>query len=271
MTTRTKCTVPVLFALLLANAGAQTQTQTSAPASTNSPTSTTRTNLAVPHRTWKGSVALGFTLARGNTDTTLASVNAAAQKLWDANDLRIGADGLYGESRLPGAAKASETTEILHGYSQFNHSFWKNWYAYGRIDGYHDGIADIKYRLTVAPGVGYYFVTNKTFDLSLEGGPAFVKEQLDGESENFATLRLAEKAHYVISPHARLWDSVELLPQLNQFNNYILNAEVGLEAGLNKSNTVSVRTVLQDSYDNVPAAGRLRNDVKLITSLAYKF
>jgi hypothetical protein len=32
-----------------------------------------------------------------------------------------------------------------------------------------------------------------------------------------------------------------------------------------------LRSALQDSYNNIPAAGRLKNDLKLITSLAYKF
>jgi hypothetical protein len=47
--------------------------------------------------------------------------------------------------------------------------------------------------------------------------------------------------------------------------------EVGVEAALTKGNKLSLRTVIQDNYNNVPAAGRLRNDLKLIASLAYKF
>ena len=146
-----------------------------------------------------------------------------------------------------------------------------DFYAYGRADGFHDGVADIKYRLTLAPGVGYYFVTNKILDLSLEVGPGYIKEQLDGESESFATLRLAQKFHYAISPHAKVWDMIEFLPQADQLNNYIVNAELGVESALTKNNRLSLRTVLQDNYNNVPAAGRLRNDLKLIAALAYKF
>jgi putative salt-induced outer membrane protein YdiY len=135
----------------------------------------------------------------------------------------------------------------------------------------HDGIADIKYRLTLAPGVGYYFVTNKVLDLSLEFGPGYIKEQLDGYSESFATLRFAQKFHYAISPHAKVWDSIEILPQVDELNNYIINSEVGVESALTKNNKLSLRVVLMDSFNNVPAAGRLQNDLKLIAALAYKF
>jgi putative salt-induced outer membrane protein YdiY len=280
MMTRIKIWRLALFALLFT--GVAAQAQTNSPPSTNAPPSTnhpaggaaalrTPTNAVPKPPVWKSSIALGLTLARGNTDTTQASIAASTEKQWSQNYLRFVADALYGESRPPNASHSSETAEVLHGASQFNHSFWENFFAYARVDGFHDGIADIKYRLTLSPGIGYYFVTNKTFDVSLEGGPGYIKEQLDGESESFATLRLAQKLHYAISPHARLWDVIEFLPQINRFNNYLVNAELGCEAGLSKSNTLSLRAVLQDSYNNVPAAGRLRNDLKLITSVVYKF
>jgi hypothetical protein len=32
-----------------------------------------------------------------------------------------------------------------------------------------------------------------------------------------------------------------------------------------------LRAVLQDTYDNEPALGRKHNDIKLITSIVYKF
>jgi putative salt-induced outer membrane protein YdiY len=241
-------------------------------------TNQTATNATPAHpkvvmhtNSWKSTIALGLTLARGNTDTTLASASATTEKKWPENDLLFGADGLYGETKDPNAQKYSENAEVLHGYSQYNRTITDGFYGYARIDGFHDGIAAIKYRLTVAPGVGYFFITNKITDLSGEIGPGYIKEQLDGKTESFATLRIAEKFHYAISAHSKAWEAVEILPQLNNFNNYILNSEVGIEAGLNKGNNLSLRSVLQDSYNNVPAAGRLKNDLKLITSLVYKF
>ena len=264
----------LMAAILLAGAVAvQAQTNTAA-ASTNETkkgAAPAIPKVATPTNSWATTVAFGLTIARGNTDTTMASAAARTEKKWQENDLVIGADGLYGTTKVPNNASASETAETLHGYSQYNRSFWTRFYGFGRADGFHDGIADIKYRLTLAPGLGYYFVTNKMMFLTGEIGPGYIKEQLDGETESFATLRLAEKFNYIISPHAKAWEGVEILPQVNEFNNYIVNAEVGVEAGLTKGNKLSLRAVLQDSYNNIPAADRLKNDLKLIASLAYKF
>ncbi len=221
--------------------------------------------------TWKTSVSLGVTLARGNTDTTLASAAVNTEKKWLQNDLVLGSDALYGETKTPGQSRYTVNAEVLHGFIQYNRELKHHFYAYGRLDGFHDGVAEIKYRLTVAPGMGYYFVTNKIVDLAAEGGPGYVYERFEDRTENFATLRLAERGHYHINPHANAWETVEILPQINQFNNYVLTAELGFETSISRNNRLTLRTVLQDYYNNIPASGRLRNDLKLITSVAYKF
>jgi putative salt-induced outer membrane protein YdiY len=268
MMNATKTSRLILGVILLAgvvSARAQTNTTPSTNAAAAHPKVPTPTN------GWKSTISLGVTLARGNTDTTLASATFNTEKKWPLNDLMFGADGLYGETKNPGQQKFTESAEVLHGFSQYNRTITDGLYGYARIDGFHDGIADIKYRLTLAPGIGYYFITNKVMDLRAEIGPGYIREQLDGYTESFATLRIGEKFRYAISAHAKAWESIEFLPQVNQFNNYIVNAEVGVEASLNKANNLSLRSVLQDSYNNIPALNRLRNDLKLITSLVYKF
>jgi putative salt-induced outer membrane protein YdiY len=236
-------------------------------------TTVTKTNVVVvtpPKNPWKSNVALGVTVARGNTDTTQASISGTTQKKWTDNSLTFEGDALYGESKAPGQSAEQETAETLHGFGQYDRAFGR-FYGYGRLDGFHDGIADIKYRVTAAVGLGYYVLTNKTYDLEAEVGPGYIDEQLDGGTERFATLRIAEKFHYIISPNAKAWETVEFLPQVDNFNNYIMNAEIGVEAKLTKGNKLSLRSVIDDSYVNVPAPGRLKNDLKIITSVVYNF
>ena len=50
-----------------------------------------------------------------------------------------------------------------------------------------------------------------------------------------------------------------------------MNAEFGIEADLTKKKNLSLRVTLDDTYNNQPAPGRLQNDLKLITAIAYKF
>ncbi len=212
-TTVSQWAAAILFFAGVAASQAQTNT---AAASTNSASTNALAKLPVvvtPTNSWKTTIAFGLTIARGNTDTTLASASATTQHKWLNNALNLEADGLYGESKLPNDAKNTETAEILHGFAQYDRTFEKGFYGYGRADGYHDGIAAIKYRMTLAPGLGYFFVTNKITDLSAEAGPGFIKEQLDGGSESYATLRLAQQFHYKLSDHAKVWETIDYLQQ----------------------------------------------------------
>jgi putative salt-induced outer membrane protein YdiY len=62
---------------------------------------------------------------------------------------------------------------------------------------------------------------------------------------------------------------VEFLPQVNKPDNFLINAEIGLEASISKK--LSLQVTLQDNFVNQPAPSRKDNDVKLISSLVYKF
>jgi putative salt-induced outer membrane protein YdiY len=224
-----------------------------------------------PVAPWVSSAALGLTLTRGNSDTTTLSANANTEKKWDVNDLAFGADGLYATEKIHGANKSSETADLLHGFGQYNRSFTTNFYGYFRLDGLHDGIADIQYRLTISPGMGYYFVKEKDTQVSVEAGPSWIDEKLGNTYLNYAALRFAEKIQQTISDRSRFWQTLEYFPQVDNFNNWIANLEIGLEADLTARKNLSLRVTFDDTYNNVPAPGRLKNDLKVITAIAYKF
>jgi putative salt-induced outer membrane protein len=225
---------------------------------------------ASPATNWQSTATVGLTIARGNTDTTLFSASVDSEKKWAHSDLKLGADDLYGETKT-GNSPSTETADAEHAYTQYNKDMSDRFYLYGRGTGMHDGIADVQYRLTLVPGAGYYFIKNKKLDLSLEGGPGYIAQKLGDEYSSYVTLRLAQKLHWQISDRAKMWETFEYLPQVDQFGNYIVNFELGAEAALNKSNKLALRTVLDDTYDSRPAVDRLKNDLKLIAGITYHF
>jgi putative salt-induced outer membrane protein YdiY len=175
----------------------------------------------------------------------------------------FGVDGSYGEN------DSVKNNETLHGVGQYNHLFGERFYGFFNLEGLHDGIADLQYRFTFSPGAGYYFVktTNTTF--AGEVGPGLIVQRLGGVDTTYASLRLAERFEHKLKNGARVWEKAEILPQVNKFDNFLVNAEIGAEAALTK--TLSLRVTLQDNFVNQPAPGRKDNDVKLISSLVYKF
>ena len=222
-----------------------------------------------PTTDWERSAAVGLTLTRGNSETMTATANVLGQRKWDVHELRLGADATYGETQDQDTDETEKTAETLHGFAQYNRLFGERWYGYARIDALHDDIADVDYRVTVSPGVGYYFIKDTRTQLSAEAGPGIVFEKQGGEESTYLTLRLAERFEHRFNDRVRLWQSLEWLPQVDNLDNWILNAELGVESQLTEK--LSLRVFAQDTYDNEPAEGREENDLKLVTALAYTF
>ena len=217
-----------------------------------------------PRYPWASSISAGLTLTRGNSDTMLVTAGVVTDKTTPDNEIKLGADGAYGTS------SSVENVDTIHGFGQYNHLFTDRFYGYARVEGLHDGIADLQYRLTVGPGAGYYFLKETSTTLAGEIGSSFVDQRLGDVDDNYMTLRLAERFEHKFTNYgARVWENVEILPQVDKFDNYIMNAEVGIESALSKS--ISLKTYLVDNFNNEPASGRQKNDVKLVSGITYKF
>jgi putative salt-induced outer membrane protein len=212
---------------------------------------------------WNSSISAGLTLNRGDSDTTLFSADFLTEKKTPKDEYSLGAGLAYGEQA------SQDTVNNYKMFSQWNHLFTPRFYNYLRVGGLRDYIADLNYRVTVGPGVGYYLLKTTNTTLATEGGFNFEAQKLGGHDQNFATLRLADRFEHKFNDRARLWQMVEIFPQLDKFDNYVMNFEIGMEAVISKS--FSLKTTLDDTYDNRPAANHLKNNAKIVAGVAYKF
>lgn len=216
---------------------------------------------------WSQSAGVGFTLTRGNSENVLFTANYDAAKEWARNEMTLGLSGGYGES------DNVKNTEFINGFGQYNRLFGEDdrMFGFGRLEGLSDGVADIDYRFILSAGMGYYFMKDyqEKFTLSGDVGPGVVYEKIGGEEETYATVRFGEKFNWQISETARLWQKADFSPQIDQVENYVFTFEIGAEAALTEK--MSLRTVLTDTYRSEPADGRKNNDLKLVTSINYKF
>lgn len=212
---------------------------------------------------WVSSLAAGMTVTSGTKDTLLAAINFTTARKAPHYEIKLGAGGAYGET------EGDKTTANALGYGQYNYLFTERFYAGIRLEALHDSIVDIDYRFTLSPLVGYYLIKNTNAQFFVEAGPTLVVEQQGGVQDTYAALRLAERYERKLSDFAKVWESVEFIPQVDDFQNYIVNIEVGVEAALNK--TLALRVVFRDQYDNVPAEGAEKNEIQFIASVVYKF
>jgi putative salt-induced outer membrane protein YdiY len=131
-------------------------------------------------------------------------------------------------------------------------------------------VASLAYRVTVSPMAGYYFIKTTNSFLSGEIGPSLVDEKyFDQSASTYWGARLGERGEHKFAGGAKVWESVEYIPKVDDFNNYLVNAEAGVSAPISKS--LSLTLVMDDTYKSVPATGKEKNDFKLLAGLSYHF
>ena len=224
---------------------------------------------APPKPHWDSVASADLTLTRGNSKSFLGTFGINSSKKWPENEVLLGGSAGYGETTTQPGNTTTKTADFLRGFAQYNHLFTERFYAGLRVEGLHDDIADINYRFTVSPMAGYYFIKQTNTFLTGEAGPSYVYQQIGEDTQSYLAGRVAERFEYNFKTKAKLWESVEWVTQLDKVENWFLNAEVGVSAPISKA--LDIRLVFQDTYNNEPAAGRLKNDLKLLAGVGYRF
>ena len=213
--------------------------------------------------TWDVSASLGFSHTSGNSETLLLTGSLVGKRKIKDADLELGIDGAYGEN------DGDSNVETLRVWGQYDDPISERVYWYGRAEGYHDGIADLDYRVTLSPGLGYHFIKKEKTLLRGEFGPSWIYQRLGGRTEDYFAVRFAERFEHKFNDRVKLYQGVEFLPQIDDWENYLVNFVIGIESMLTQKMSLDVFFV--DNYNSRPAEGRKHNDTKLVAALKYKF
>jgi putative salt-induced outer membrane protein YdiY len=241
------------------------ESSTNAPAAAKPPTTPPK-----PPSPWHTTASINAAVSRGNADTLLMGAAINSLRKWDKNEIALGADGTFGSNSDPTTRKETTTAQNYGLYAQYNRMLSDRVYLGIRSDARQDRIAFIDYRATVAPALGYYVVKNDRLKLKLENGPAFIFERLKGAgTANYLTLRVAEEVQWKINDRASIVQSMEYLPQVEDFGNYVVNLNLSLSTKITEKASATI--TFQDFYRSVPAPGRRGNDLRLMAGISYSF
>jgi putative salt-induced outer membrane protein YdiY len=214
---------------------------------------------------WDKSILFGLNYTEGNTKTTNINLGGVASRDYENNAWRFQADYNYGSAANSANDPREENKNNIRGLADYRRVLDNTWFAGAGAAFAHDEIADLKYRAVLSPSAGAYILRDDDVKLSLEAGPSYVWEKLGAEDDNFVAARIANRLEWKISETSKFFEYTEYLVSFEDADQYLINAEVGLDTALNSflSLVVSVR----DYYINQPAEDRVPNDVITITAL----
>lgn len=215
---------------------------------------------------WESTVAAGLNLTSGNSDTMAINASVNAEKSGDVHEIRLGAEGNFGESTVNEIDET--TTQNAKAVAVYKRKF-DEIFLYSDNSIFHDKMTDIDSLLILSIGVGRRLLENDNTKLDLELGAAYINEELANDpGDDSIAARVAFRHDQKLSDNSKFWLDAEYMPNFEDFEDYLLNSEAGLEVSINSS--LSLRIVLQDRYDSTVPVDIEKNDLSLISSLVYK-
>lgn len=218
------------------------------------------------------SVNAGANISSGNTESFLINFGAAYKHTIGLSDIKAGFNMNYGEVEQINDAGESETvkdTDKYNLYAVYQYNISERYFADVIASWMHDLKADIKYRYKAGPNVGVKFLTGDEFGLDGSIGAAYLYETyetIDGE-DDYIALRFAEDFTWNISEDTKLLQGIEYMPDAGEFDKYLVNFFVSVEAPIAQG--ISLLVKFTDQYNSQPVANKKKNDTTLIFGLQY--
>ncbi|MFT7512843.1 MAG: putative salt-induced outer membrane protein [Candidatus Omnitrophota bacterium] len=212
---------------------------------------------------WESVVNAGANLTEGNSETSAYSAGLASKNTNSVDQLYFNLSGAYGENA------GATTTENVTSSADYRKVLNDPMYGYLNASFLYDSIAQIDSRFIIGPGVGTKLIDNGRYVLGLEVGAAYITESLGVDTAveiDDIALRVGQYYTRTLSPTAHVWQKLEYLPLFNHFDDYLLNAEVGIETVI--VGGTSLRIVANDRYDSTPATSE-ENDLAVTAGLSF--
>lgn len=208
----------------------------------------------------KINLGVGLNVTQSDTDSSEGHLTLEINGSKGFNEWMVEMFGAYGK------VDGKQSVGKSNGSFQFNRLMSGRAYYSLKSTAEHDSIRDLKYRMQISPGLGYYVIKNPKNSLALESGFMYRSEEEAHARNDEWGGRFAERYTYTFKPKSRFWFNAEITPEHN-LRDYILIAETGVETPLTKD--LSIRLVMRDIYDNAVEENVGQNEFILRASLVW--
>lgn len=210
---------------------------------------------------WENTAAAGISLAKGNADNLSYNLHLLSSYELNNTEAHIGADWHYAENN------DVKNTDSFKAFGEYRHLLDDRAYLGTNTSYLVDDITDIDYRIELGVVAGYYFIKNKDQKLSFETGPGYVWQDQADITDDFLSLRFALRYERQLAARSKFWFSTIYTPAADDFSDYLLTAEAGIDTAINDH--WAIRTALRYQHDSTPAPDRQSGDTLLTVGLRY--
>ncbi len=216
---------------------------------------------------WGGDAAVGFALARGNTDTTSFSLTLSAKG--SLSESIVNSNKAF---FIFNREKDITNAESMGWESQIDWQHTEQFFSYFEILVLRDRFKNHSYRIRPSIGIGYRIMATEKVQLSAGTGisEVFTKYYDSGETESYTGIELGNQFSWKISESAEFTQTLGLTADFSELDRYFLRFEASVATAITKG--LSMKLTVMDNYDNKPVGeGIEKNDISILAGLSAKF
>jgi putative salt-induced outer membrane protein len=235
---------------------------------------------------WNGGVNVGFSLARGNSETENLALafNAAHATLHDKITLYASSIDTQNELATP-----STVANLTQGGLRYDRNVGARMFGFGAADFMANALQDLDLRAVYTGGLGYHAIKSDKTVLDFLAGLNYTHETYSngppnppvppatvgigytsyGVTNKFAALTLGEELTHKAGKTTILTEKLYFFPDLSDTGNYRMTFNFGTVTKISK--WLGWQNQFNDIYVSNPPATAKKNDVIFTTGLNFAF
>ncbi len=227
---------------------------------------------------WTGGVNAGYSLTRGNSETSNLAFGFLAARQTLKDKLGLYANTVYARSTLttvsatvpPVTTRTADTTaNTAAGGTRYDRDFDSKLFGFGSADFFADALQSLNLRSVFGGGLGYHAIKNDNTTLDFLGGLNYTHESYDTLSRNLVALTLGEELMHKIRKSTVLNETLYFFPDLNSLGDYRGTFNLATVTKITK--VFGWQNSFSDVYVSNPPLGKRQNDMILTTGLNVSF
>jgi putative salt-induced outer membrane protein len=223
---------------------------------------------------WNGALVFGFSLARGNSQTTNLALGFNSERKTTNDDFKGYMSTLYTKNNAPGGGV---TADLITGGAAFDRNFTPKAFAVVSADYSHDQLQDLHLQSIYTVGLGWHAIATPNTTLDAIAGINYTKADYNsgvvgaaGVDQNVLGATLGEIFMHKFGASTVLNEQFYFYPNVTHAGPYRMALDASSVTKLKK--WLGLQFTVSDRYiSDPPIAGTKANDIIFTTGLNIAF
>ncbi|MGH9675092.1 MAG: DUF481 domain-containing protein, partial [Bryobacteraceae bacterium] len=217
---------------------------------------------------WTGVVDLGYTSAKGNTETVTLSSTANATRSTSRDKIAVFFTSIYSRNDTSGVSLLTANT--IRGGVNYSLNVSPKAFVFGSVDLEFDEFQGLDLRFVPAAGVGWHAVKNDRTTFDVFTGASMNREFfVTGLSRTSGEVLLGNELVHKINSTLSFRERLVVYPNFTDTGSFRINFDTSLAAALRQ--WLALQVSLSDRFLSNPLPGRKKNDVIITTGVRLTF